>query len=152
LRAELPVVWDLLRDAVGASPSTATSLRRFGQLFAQFRSTLENHLRKEEEVLFPFVERLERAVRAGAPPPRHAFGSLALPIDVLEAEHAFGDRLLDRMRPIWLTWTPREDAPRWQPSLYGRLVTLDADMQRHVRLEDDYLFARTVHLEQGRCA
>jgi regulator of cell morphogenesis and NO signaling len=151
LRAELPAIWDLLRKAIGTSPATATDLRQITRLFGQFRSTLENHLQKEEDVLFPFIERLERTVRAGAPAPRHAFGPLAGPIEILEAEHAFGDRLLDAMRPLWQRWAPSNEAPRGQPLLYDRLTELEADMQRHVHVEDAILFPRTIGLEGGPC-
>lgn len=152
LRAELPAIWELLREAAASSPSTATDLRLFAQLFGRFRSTLENHLRKEEEVLFPFIEQLERKLGAGEAAPGHAFGPLALPIEILEAEHAMGDRLLDRMRPIWRRWTPAtstRDAPAWQGLLHGRLLRLEADMRQHVQLEDAMLFPRTIRMEEG---
>lgn len=150
LRAELPAVWELLREAVASAATTATEIRSFTRFFGQFRSTLENHLRKEEEVLFPFIERLERTRGAGQPSPRHTFGSLALPIEILEAEHALGDRLLDRMRPTWQQWAPGGDIPVWQSRLHQRMLDLEADMQRHVHVEDAILFPRTIGLETRR--
>jgi regulator of cell morphogenesis and NO signaling len=147
LRAELPLIWELLREAAAAGPLRDPQVRPFGTLFGRFRAVLENHLRKEEDVLFPFIERLERTLGDGGPPPKHSFGPLALPIEVLEAEHALGDRLLDRMRPMWQLWAKAEDAPRWQHRLKDRLVLLDADMQRHVHVEDAILFPRTIRLE-----
>lgn len=147
LRTELPIIWELLREAASSTPSATEEIRRFALLFGQFRSSLENHLRKEDEVLFPFIERLDRALGEGAPPPRHAFGPLALPIEVLEAEHALGDRLLDRMRPMWQRWAAGADAARWHEALTVRLQHLDADMQRHVHVEDAVLFPRTISLE-----
>ena len=149
LRTELPVIWELLREAVQSAPSAAAEVRSFGALFGRFRSALENHVRKEGDVLFPFIDRLERALGAGATPPKHSFGPLALPIEVLEAEHAFGDRLLERMRPLWRGWATHGDAPRWQFDLRERLDRLDADMQRHVHVEDAILFPRTIRLEGG---
>jgi regulator of cell morphogenesis and NO signaling len=147
LRAELPSIWALFREAIAASPTSASELRAVGRLFGQFRSTLESHLRKEDEVLFPFIERLERTLSAGEPAPHHVFGPLAVPIQVLEAEHAFGDRLLAQMRPLWQRWSPIGDSSRLRTALYDRLQTLDADMQRHVHLEDGILFPRTTRLE-----
>ena len=147
LRAELPIVWELLRQAAASTASPPEEIKRFAVLFGRFRSELENHLRKEDEVLFPFIERLDRAVRDGGLPPRHRFGPLALPIEVLEAEHALGDRLLDRMRPAWQCWDAADDALRPYSGLTARLQRLDADMQRHVYIEDRVLFPRTISLE-----
>jgi regulator of cell morphogenesis and NO signaling len=149
LRAELPAIWEELRVTARSMPSASADLQLFGALFGRFRSALENHVRKEDDVLFPFIERLERALGDGAAPPKHSFGPLALPIEVLEAEHALGDRLLDRMRPVWRRWAINEDAPRWQFGLRERLDRLDADMQRHVHVEDAILFPRTIRLEGG---
>ena len=147
LRAELPVIWELLREGAAVSSLSTPQVRPFAALFGRFRSVLENHLRKEEDVLFPFIERLERTLGDGGAPPKHSFGPLALPIEVLEAEHALGDRLLDRMRPMWQLWANAEDAPRWEQRLKEHLVLLDADMQRHVHVEDAILFPRTIRLE-----
>lgn len=147
LRAELPAIWDLLREARGTRQGAPADLRRFGRLFALFRSTLESHLRKEEEILFPMIERLESSARDGATIPAQRFGQLARPIEVLEGEHAFGDALVDQMRPLWQAWAANEDPADWRSRVSDRMRRLEADMQRHVHLEDAILFPRTIHLE-----
>ncbi len=145
LRRELPEIWELLKEAAAARPSR--DVRAVARLFGRFRATLDTHLRKEEAVLFPFVERLERSLAAGEPAPAHAFGPLRLPIEILEGEHLLGDRLLDEMRPLWTRWRPEDEAPPLQQTLWVRLLALEADMSRHTRLEDDVLFPRTIALE-----
>jgi regulator of cell morphogenesis and NO signaling len=146
LRRELPQIWELLREAA-AAPESRGGARGVARVFGRFRSTLDSHLRKEEDVLFPFVERLERSLAAGEPAPAHAFGPLWLPIEILEGEHLFGDRLLDEMRPLWTRWRAEDDAPSIHQALGARMLALEADMQRHTRLEDDVLFPRTITLE-----
>jgi regulator of cell morphogenesis and NO signaling len=149
LRREVPQIWELLREA-GAAPgsrATGTGTGAVARLFSRFRSTLDSHLRKEEDVLFPFVERLERSLAAGEPAPAHAFGPLWLPIEILEGEHRLGDRLLDEMRPLWTRWRAEADAPQIHQALCARMLALEADMERHTRLEDDVLFPRTITLE-----
>lgn len=147
LRRELPIIGELLREAVASTAYPAPEIRQFAILFGRFRAALENHLRKEEEVLFPFIERLDLAFGERTQRPRHPFGPLALPIEILEAEHALGDRQLDRMRPIWQRWAADMDGPPRFGPLTARLVLLDADMQRHVEIEDRILFPRTISLE-----
>jgi regulator of cell morphogenesis and NO signaling len=149
LRAELPGIWDSLREARDAGGSAATDVRRFGHLFGLFRSTLDSHLRKEEEVLFPFIERLERSAGVGGTIPTHRFGPLARPIEILEGEHALGDALLDRMRPLWQAWGHLDEPCVSTRHVYERMRRLEADMQRHVHLEDAMLFPRTIQLEAG---
>ena len=147
LRRELPQIWELLREAAARPGSCAAGAGAVARLFSRFRSTLDSHLRKEEDVLFPFVEQLERSLAAGEPAPAHAFGPLWLPIEILEGEHLLGDRLLDGIRPLWTRWRAEADAPPIHQALCARMLALEADMKRHTRLEDDVLFPRTITLE-----
>ena len=147
LHRELPAIWDLLKEAVAARSPGADDVRTVARLFGRFRSTLDSHLRKEETVLFPFVDRLERSLAAGEPAPAHAFGPLRLPIEILEGEHALGDRLLDQMRPLWTRWRAEHEAAAIQQTLCARMLALEADLSLHTRLEDDVLFPRTITLE-----
>lgn len=147
LRRELPVIADLLKEASAARLPAADEARALARIFRVFRSTIENHLTKEEVVLFPFVERLERSLGIGEPPPAYAFGPLRLPIEILEGEHLQCDWLLDEMRPQWVRWSQAEDPPGLQRRLCERLLALDADMRRHTHVEDDVLFPRTIALE-----
>lgn len=150
LYRELPELWELMREAAAARAPDAGDARSVARLFGRLRATLESHLRKEDSVLFPFVEGLERARAAGEPPPAHAFGPLRLPIEILEGEHRLGDRLLDEMRPLWTRWRAAGDPPPVQRALCARLLAFEADLRRHTDLEDGVLFPRTIALE-GRC-
>jgi regulator of cell morphogenesis and NO signaling len=146
LRRELPQIWELLREAAVA-PGSRADARAVARLFGRFRSTLDSHLRKEEDVLFPFVERLERSLAAGEPAPAHAFGPLWLPIEILEGEHLLGDRLLDEMRLLWTPWRAENDVPQVHQAVCARMLALEADMRSHTCLEDEVLFPRTITLE-----
>lgn len=150
LGRELPVLWDLLKEAAsarGAHGADDAAVRRATRLFGGFRSTLDNHLLKEEAVLFPFVERLERSLGTGEPVPAHAFGPLRLPIEVLEGEHMLADRFLDELRPLWTRWRAEAGASATQQTFRERMLALEADMSRHTYLEDHVLFPRTILLE-----
>lgn len=149
LYRELPEIWELMQEAAAARAPDAGDARAVARLFGRLRATLESHLRKEDSVLFPFVERLEGARAAGQPAPVHAFGPLRLPIEVLEGEHRLGDRLLDQMRPLWARWGAAGDPAPIRRALCERLLALEADLRRHSDLEDDVLFPRTIALEGG---
>ena len=66
---------------------------------------LLTHMMKEEQVLFPYIVALEKAVTAGAPLPRSPFGTVANPIAAMEADArggrpaARGDEPPDRRLP-----------------------------------------------------
>jgi regulator of cell morphogenesis and NO signaling len=151
LRHELPALWECLKEAAaaqGRQSVEAEAVRSAARLFGRFRSTLDNHLLKEEAVLFPFIERLERSIGIGEPVPAHAFGPLRLPIEILEGEHMLADRLLHGLRPLWTRWQAEADPSPAQSAFRERMLVLEADMSRHTHLEDHILFPRTITLEE----
>jgi len=65
--------------------------------FRFFKRELELYLRKEEEVLFPLIRRLEVAFSTSARLPRFPFGSIANPIGIMEEDHDTEKRQLEKM-------------------------------------------------------
>ncbi|MCC6394408.1 MAG: hemerythrin domain-containing protein [Bryobacterales bacterium] len=148
LRSELP--WmdrAIARAAEARGRAGASAQAPLSRTFRFFKRELELHLRKEEEVLFPLIRRLETAVHSGANPPRFSFGSIANPIGILREDHEGESRQIGRM----LDWIgnysgPPSTAHIFDP-LFDRLQALDADMRLHVHLEDEILFPRVRLLE-----
>src|SRR5215468_2019406 len=62
-------------------------LKRIGSLFLTLRDELSMHMTKEEQVLFPYIARLERAAQAQQPAPPAPFGTVANPMRVMVDEH-----------------------------------------------------------------
>ncbi|WP_158002552.1 iron-sulfur cluster repair di-iron protein [Methyloterricola oryzae] len=104
------------------------------------------HLRKEEEVLFPYVEGLEGHVAQGTELPTACFGSVAAPISVMGREHeAVGD-LLKQARSITRDYACPADACSSFSLLYQELEALESDLMRHIHLENNILFPRALRL------
>ena len=55
---------------------------------------------KEEDVLFPYIEKLELAVRRREPAPGAMFGSVDRPIAMMELEHEHAGQAMERIREI----------------------------------------------------
>lgn len=132
LRRNLPLVAGLI--AVGGHTE-------LGAAFEQLRTELMDHLHKEEAVLFPAIDRFESALEAGEPLPKAYFGSMRLPVQVLEEEHRITDRALTRIREL----TNGFRAPEGEVA--RALRELDADLREHMRLENEVLFPRVLNLE-----
>lgn len=153
LRHELPLMERLiarLREARGRTD--AATVVPLEKVFRFFKRELENHLRKEEEVLFPMIAQLEAASVAGVRLPRYSFGPIANPIGVMEEEHDAERRELAKM--LGLTGncsSTSADTSTMYRTIFERLTTLDADMRRHVHLENHILFPRVEVLENASC-
>jgi regulator of cell morphogenesis and NO signaling len=140
LRGELPVIEKLLlaRDAI----------QQLTKIFRQFHREMEEHMKKEEVILFPMIEKLESARVTGRRPPQLPFGSIAHPIAVMEQEHEMTRKELAEMRTLTSDYTT-VSAIGDDTLLLEKFRTLEADLDIHSRLEDEVLFPRTITLERG---
>ena len=98
------------------------------ETFEALRAELEAHLMKEEMVLFPMI-------KAG----RTSVGN---PIRVMVHEHDSAGVALERMRSITGNYALPTGACNSYRALYSGLQELEADLHRHIHLENNILFPR----------
>lgn len=149
LREELPALETLLmHSAKNGGEPTAGSIAGLPRIFRQFRRGMEEHMKREEAILFPIIERLEAERAAGREAPRLPFGSIGRPIDVMEQEHDRARKELAEIRTLTSDYTMIPTLTEAQPSTLERLKAVDGDMEIHSRLEDEILFPRAIALER----
>lgn len=125
----------VLEAHAGAHPDVVPELVC---LFRRFRAELEEHMAKEESVLFPAIEALATASAAtGARIP-----PIAALIAALEGEHDGAGAALTRLRELTGGFTPPSGACNTFRALYDGLARLETDMHLHVHLENSVLFPR----------
>jgi regulator of cell morphogenesis and NO signaling len=145
LREELPPL-RLLVDKVAAAHGDAhPELLGVRATFAELADELEQHMVKEEQVLFPACVALERGVGAG-----FAFGSVENPIGVMLHEHDEVAAGLAGLRALTHGYECPADACASYRSMLDRLHALEVDTHRHVHEENNILFPRAIDLEEGR--
>lgn len=119
-------------------------VKPLARVLAALRDELEMHLRKEEMILFPFVQRAEAAADSGQPPTPPPFGSFANPISVMEDEHETAGRALAEMRRLTNGYLAPADACNTFRALYAGLEELERDLHMHIHLENNVLFPRAI--------
>ncbi len=103
---------------------------------------------KEEQVLFPYIDRLVDASNKSAPVQRPPFGTVKTPIRMMETEHtAAGDELYE-IRSLSSGYTPPPDACTTFKVTYQELQEFEEDLHRHVHLENNILFPKAIELEE----
>lgn len=116
-------------------------------LFTTLVESLVPHMRKEENVLFPHIQALERSKDLREPAPVPHFGTVRNPIRMMMAEHdADGDRLR-QIREITNDYTVPDGACPSFTALYAGLEDLEKDLHRHIHLENNVLFPAATNLE-----
>ena len=107
---------------------------------------MEEHATKEEQILFPWIKRLEASGAAGSPIPG---ATVANPIRCMEHEHDSAGQILEQFRKLSNDYQPPADACNTWRVLYASLETLEQDMHTHIHKENSILFPRALAIEQG---
>ena len=94
VREECPRIEALAAKVVGVHGKNHPELLQVQEIFSALAEELSVHLMKEEQVLFPYVVRMEESVLAGEPAPPAMFGTVVNPVRMMMQEHdGAGDAL-----------------------------------------------------------
>ena len=118
-------------------------------IFAEMANELRMHMMKEENILFPYLAVMEKAVSEKRVVPPAMFGSVANPVRTMMKEHDDAGEALRALREASHGYTPPEDACGSYRELYRSLAAFEADLHTHVHLENNILFPRALDLEAG---
>lgn len=102
-------------------------------------SHLQQHMRKEEEMLFPLIEQLEKVTHTS---PSLQQAQLNGPIGMMEHEHEEEGNRFRLMRKITHDFTPPADGCQTYNVAFRMLQEFEEDLHRHIHLENNVLFVR----------
>ena len=150
VRSALPRIGGQLTQLLQVHGPRHPELSRVVTYFDQVRGDLEQHMLKEEQVLFPYVRDLaERADSGGRM--QSPFGTVENPIRMMEREHQEVGDVLRIIRELTRGYTPPEDGGTAYAMCLAELQQFEHDLHRHVHLENDVLFPAAVRIEQRLC-
>lgn len=150
VRLAVPRLEAMLSKVVERHGEQYPEVLKIRRLFLALAEELTTHMLKEEQILFPYIERMEQAADAGKPIPPAFFGSVARPIAHMVADHDDAGSVLDSIRSEANHYVPPEDACGTFRALYTGLVDFERDLKLHVHLENNILFPRAMDLERSR--
>jgi regulator of cell morphogenesis and NO signaling len=123
-------------------------VKAIAEYFESVAADLAQHMAREEQVLFPYINGLAAAGRGGAMPIA-PFGSVANPIRMMEAEHQAAGDAMASIRKLSGGYVPPADACTTFTVAYQELQAFEADLHQHVHLENNILFPKALELERG---
>jgi regulator of cell morphogenesis and NO signaling len=116
--------------------------------FYQLKQDLIPHMLKEEQVLFPYITRMEEAAGEGRAVPPPFFGTVRNPVRMMMTEHDTAGDLLRQLRGKTNGYTTPPDGCVSFQALYQALAEFEADLHQHIHLENNVLFPRAVETEE----
>ncbi len=143
LHEELPRLTELTNKVAEVHYERHPELRRVRDVFQGLRNELEQHMGKEEQILFPIIKQLD-AGQAGAA--SHC-GTVENPIRVMENEHDNAGKALATLRELTAGFVPPDDACETYRVMLDSLAQLEADLHLHIHKENNILFPRAIAAE-----
>jgi regulator of cell morphogenesis and NO signaling len=146
-QAEIARLTGLIAKVVAVHGQNHPELSRVQTTFAGLAEELREHMRKEEDLLFPYIAQMEEAARRRRRPPEPMFGTVQNPVAIMTMEHEASGQALERIRETTKNYALPSDACASYQALYQALPAFAADLHQHIHLENNILFPRAIELE-----
>jgi regulator of cell morphogenesis and NO signaling len=144
----MPILADLSKKVADHHGSTNPELKGIRDKVDEMLSELNVHLKKEENILFPYIKQLESSKANGGTAPG-GFSSIMQPISVMENDHDIVGDLADEIRMLSDSYTLPANACNSYSLLYKKLEAFEDDLHFHIHLENNILFPKAVLLEKA---
>lgn len=141
---EMPKISTMLAKVIEVhGKNHSESLQPLGRFYSGLRRELEEHMWKEENILFPLIRQMEQASQSSRAMPGMPVGG---PIHMMEYEHESAGNALRQMRKVTDEYRLPEDACATYRALFDGLKEMEADLHQHIHLENNILFPRALEL------
>jgi regulator of cell morphogenesis and NO signaling len=141
----IPVFLEKLAEVHGANHP---ELIEVNELFLGAKAALAEHLKDEEENLFPYVRQLVKASQTGSQIEKPDF-SMAEVLDGMHDEHDAEGERFRTISALTNGFTVPADGCNTYRVGIEKLKVFETDLHRHIHLENNILFPKAVELEKN---
>lgn len=136
LKRVLPELAEFLITILRVHGMKHKVLFRVHKLFSALKPDLEQHLLKEEEVVFPLIEKYQEEPSAGL------LAEIRDIVGETEEEHVAAGNILKELREITGDYAIPPDGCNTFRITYELLEELEGDLFQHIHLENNILFKK----------
>jgi len=123
-------------------------LFEINSLFKLSVGNLAQHMKKEELILFPFIQKMVRAQKEDQALEQPNFGNVENPIAMMKEEHTIEGDHFETIATLSDGFTPPEDACSTYRVTYQMLKEFEQDLHKHIHLENNILFPKAIALQE----
>lgn len=114
--------------------------------FTELATELLEHVEEEENAVFPLIKTVAAKNDSGEKITESEFTELKKELDQMESEHEHAGKLMANIRELSRQFEPPADACATYRILYQNLEGFEADLHKHVHLENNILFQKAEKL------
>jgi regulator of cell morphogenesis and NO signaling len=148
VRENIPLLLEFSEKVARVHGENHPEAIEIASLFAEVAAELQQHMMKEERMLFPYIKQLQNTAKSGKTLNKPPFGTAENPIRAMEAEHEHAGNLLKQIRLLSNNFTLPADACNTYRVTYSKLDEFEGDLHQHIHLENNILFPKAINLEQ----
>jgi regulator of cell morphogenesis and NO signaling len=144
----IPVLTTQLAKVSAVHGDRYPVLKQVQMLFQAAVQEIEQHMRKEEMILFPYLKSLSSAKDLGRLKPLAPFHTLFGPISRMEAEHEKISGIFFKIRSLLKNYKAPDSTCATQRAAIQGLEEFERDLHQHVHLENNILFPMALQFEK----
>ena len=149
LRTALSSTLGLLKDFTAGHTKKYPWLPELVDLFSGLSTEMLNHIRYEEEIIFPYIRQIRHAYTAGESYAGLLVRTLSKPVEsVMNQEHQFVMKALTRMRDLTGDYLVPAGACTSHKVSFLSLQEIDQNLIQHLHLENNILFPKAIQMEK----
>lgn len=146
VKEALPLIQAHLHKVSSKHGPRHPELNEIYSIFNSVVDEMTSHMMKEENILFPAILKLEKAMETKQVSQEHS--SIVAPMQVMEMEHETVGSALDEIKKLTNKYMPPRDACMTYRLSFDELKEFELDLHKHVHLENNILFPRMrMHLQ-----
>jgi regulator of cell morphogenesis and NO signaling len=143
-----PVIKSYLNQLVRLHGDSHPEVAEIANVFYELAEELMLHMKKEEVMFFPFIERLCRAAYTKTDMTLPVFKSVKITIDWMKADHARQSEKLQMLSSLTNNYTPPADVCIKYSVTYQMLKDFEQDLNTHMDVENNILFPKAMVVEE----
>ena len=149
IREKGPRIFELLNKVANVHGDNHPELLEVKHHFYESLVDLNQHLEKEEQVLFPYIYEMAEAKLNNQPQVDFQCGSVEYPISAMMGEHDAEGERYRLIASLTNNYTAPADACGSYRLLLQMLQQFETDLHTHIHVENNIIFPRAIELEKG---
>lgn len=113
----------------------------------ELKILLEQHVSREENILFPFIANLTKNNKSSNLQPEIFSGHL---ISKIKKEHSKISEILNKIRKLSHSYSPPANSSPALKLCYAQLFNLEQDIHKHIFVEENILFPKLLDFEKRK--
>jgi regulator of cell morphogenesis and NO signaling len=148
VETQIPMLDSFLHKLCSVHGPQYPELYEIAGLFNDSAAELTMHMKKEELMLFPYINQLVKAKNLGTTASPAPFGTVANPVHMMMQEHAHEGERFKQISALSNNYTIPPDGCNTYKVTYALLKEFQDDLHLHIHLENNILFPKAEQLEK----